>query len=103
VPDLRNTKVLDIVHELRQFGIEPLVHDPIAARDGHASECDVKLQPWSELVGLDALIFAVPHRELLAMPLEELTGPVREGGVFIDLKSTLDPTALRSDLRYWSL
>jgi UDP-N-acetyl-D-galactosamine dehydrogenase len=103
VPDLRNTKVLDIVRELRQFGIDPLVHDPIAARHGDPHECDVKLQPWSELVGLDALVFAVPHKELLAKPLDELTAPVREGGVFIDLKSVVDPASLRSDLRYWSL
>jgi UDP-N-acetyl-D-galactosamine dehydrogenase len=103
VPDLRNTKVLDIVHELRQFGIEPLVHDPLAARDGKASECDVKLQPWSELAGLDALVLAVPHRELLALPIPELTAPLREGGVFVDLKSILDPASLRPDIRYWSL
>ncbi|HVR19058.1 MAG TPA: UDP binding domain-containing protein, partial [Polyangiaceae bacterium] len=103
VPDLRNTKVMDMVHELRQFGIEPLVHDPIADRSGHAHECDVKLQPWSELVGLDAMIFAVPHKELLALPLEELTRPVREGGVFVDLKSTIDPAKLRRDIHYWSL
>ena len=103
VPDLRNTKVLDIVHELRQFGIEPLVHDPLASRDGKASECDVKLQPRSELVGLDALVLAVPHRELLALPIAELTAPLREGGVFVDLKSMVDPASLRSDIRYWSL
>jgi UDP-N-acetyl-D-galactosamine dehydrogenase len=103
VPDLRNTKVMDIVHELRQFGIEPLVHDPLAARDGKASECDVKLQPWSELVGLDALVLAVPHRELLALPLPELTAPLRDGGVFVDLKSIVDPASLRSDIHYWSL
>jgi UDP-N-acetyl-D-galactosamine dehydrogenase len=103
VPDLRNTKVLDIVHELRQFGIEPLVHDPLADRDGKASECDVKLKPWSELVGLDALVLAVPHRELIARPVPELLAPLREGGVFVDLKSILDPASLRPDIRYWSL
>jgi UDP-N-acetyl-D-galactosamine dehydrogenase len=103
VPDLRNTKVLDIVHELRQFGIEPLVHDPLAARERKSAECDVKLEPWAELVGLDALIFAVPHRELLAIPTEELLAPIREGGVFVDLKSTIDPKRVRPDIRYWSL
>ena len=103
VPDLRNTKVLDIVHELRQFGIEPLVHDPLAAREGKSAEHDVKLEPWSELVGLDALVFAVPHRELLALPTEELLAPIREGGVFVDLKSSLDPARVRPDIHYWSL
>jgi UDP-N-acetyl-D-glucosamine/UDP-N-acetyl-D-galactosamine dehydrogenase len=103
VPDLRNTKVLQIVHELRQFGIEPLVHDPLIDREQSARECDVKLQPWSELVGLDALIFAVPHRELLAMPVGELLAPLREGGMLLDLKSMIDPAKIRPDVQYWSL
>ena len=63
----------------------------------------MKLQPWSELVGLDALVLAVPHRELLALPIPELTAPLREGGVFVDLKSMVDPASLRPDIRYWSL
>jgi UDP-N-acetyl-D-galactosamine dehydrogenase len=103
VPDLRNTKVLDIVHELRQFGIEPIVHDPIASRNGNGHHSDVKLNPWDELVGLDAMIFAVPHRELLALPIDQLLAPLREGGVLVDLKSMLDPARVRPDIRYWSL
>jgi UDP-N-acetyl-D-galactosamine dehydrogenase len=63
----------------------------------------VKLKPWSELVGLDALVLAVPHRELIARPVPELLAPLREGGVFVDLKSILDPASLRPDIRYWSL
>ncbi|HEY3496037.1 MAG TPA: nucleotide sugar dehydrogenase [Polyangiaceae bacterium] len=107
VPDLRNTKVVDIVNELRQFGIEALVHDPLVERDphyeAHHSETNVHLQPWSELTGLDALILAVPHREILALPREELFSRVREGGAFLDLKSAIDPSEVRSDLTYWSL
>jgi UDP-N-acetyl-D-glucosamine/UDP-N-acetyl-D-galactosamine dehydrogenase len=107
VPDLRNTKVVDIVSELRQFGIDPLVHDPLVERDAqadkHQAEAGVHLQPWSELSGLDALILAVPHRELLAIPREELFSRVRQDGAFLDLKSAIPPSEVRSDLSYWSL
>jgi UDP-N-acetyl-D-glucosamine/UDP-N-acetyl-D-galactosamine dehydrogenase len=103
VPDLRNSKVLQIVQELRQFGIEPLVHDPLVDRHHRMPECDVKLMPWSELVGLDALMLAVPHRELLAMPVSELLAPLHMGGMFLDLKSMIDPAKVRADVRYWSL
>jgi len=102
VPDTRNTKVVDIIHELRQFGIEPILHDPMLAGQQRAPE-GLHLQPWSELVGLDAMILAVPHRELLAHPLAELLAPLRKGGVFVDLKSVIDRSAIRPDLEYWSL
>ncbi len=102
VPDTRNTKVVDIVRELQQFGIEPILHDPIL--DGtHAGPEGLRMQPWSELEQLDALILAVPHRELLEKPLEELLAPVREGGLFVDLKSAIDRKRMRPDVQYWSL
>jgi UDP-N-acetyl-D-glucosamine/UDP-N-acetyl-D-galactosamine dehydrogenase len=104
VPDLRNTKVVDIVRELEQYGIKPIVHDPLVLDDPHAeSECGLKVQPWSELVGLDALILAVPHRELLELSREKMLSPLKEGGLFIDLKSVIDPKTLRPDVQYWSL
>jgi UDP-N-acetyl-D-glucosamine/UDP-N-acetyl-D-galactosamine dehydrogenase len=102
VPDVRNTKVVDIVHELRQFGIEPIVHDPLISRQADAPK-GIHLQPWSELVGLDALILAVPHRELLARPVAELLAPLRTGGLFLDLKSAVDTRNARPDVQYWSL
>jgi UDP-N-acetyl-D-galactosamine dehydrogenase len=102
VPDTRNTKVVDIVHELRQFGVEPILHDPILAHSSHIPD-GLRVQPWSELVSLDALILAVPHREVLAQPVQDLLAPVREGGVFIDLKSAIDPKTVRPDVQYWSL
>jgi UDP-N-acetyl-D-galactosamine dehydrogenase len=102
VPDTRNTKVVDIVRELQQFGIEPIIHDPLLT-DQHRAPEGLHLQPWSELASLDAMIVAVPHRQLLAMPLDELLAPLREGGVLVDLKSAIDRTRVRSDLQYWSL
>jgi UDP-N-acetyl-D-galactosamine dehydrogenase len=102
VPDTRNTKVVDIIHELQQFGIEPVVHDPLVERQ-QDTPYGLRLQPWSELAGMDALILAVPHRELLARSPAELFAPLREGGIFLDLKSAIDPKTVRSDVQYWSL
>ncbi|HWZ91966.1 MAG TPA: nucleotide sugar dehydrogenase [Polyangiaceae bacterium] len=103
VPDTRNTKVVDIVHELQQFGIEPILHDPLLLARSQVTLQGLRVQPWSELASLDAMILAVPHRELLARPMTELLAPLREGGVFIDLKSAVDPKRVRSDVQYWSL
>jgi UDP-N-acetyl-D-galactosamine dehydrogenase len=104
VPDLRNTKVVDIVQELRQYGIEPIVHDPLVEREEQAhEEINVELKPWTDLTNLDALILAVPHRELLAKGHDALLAPLRQGGVLLDIKSALNKSEVRPDLRYWSL
>jgi UDP-N-acetyl-D-galactosamine dehydrogenase len=103
VPDVRNTKVVDILRELRQFGVEPLVHDPLVDPDDALRTQGVRLHPWSELVQLDALVLAVPHRELLARSPDELLAPLREGGAFLDVKSAIKPTRVRPDVQYWSL
>jgi UDP-N-acetyl-D-galactosamine dehydrogenase len=103
VRDLRNSKVVDILRELRQFGVEPLVHDPLVESEEALRHHGVHLQPWSELVGLDALVLAVPHRELLAKGPDGLTAPLRKGGILLDIKGAIDPQKLRPDLLYWSL
>jgi UDP-N-acetyl-D-galactosamine dehydrogenase len=51
---------------------------------------------------LDALILAVPHRQYLEKPAK-LTAMLRDGGIFVDIKSTIDPKAVPDRLRYWSL
>jgi UDP-N-acetyl-D-glucosamine/UDP-N-acetyl-D-galactosamine dehydrogenase len=103
VPDLRNSRVPDILKELHEFGVVPLVSDPLADAADARHEYGVDLLPRSALNDLDALILAVPHHALLAEPLEQLTAGLRPGGVVVDIKSALDRSALRSDLRYWSL
>jgi UDP-N-acetyl-D-galactosamine dehydrogenase len=103
VPDVRNSKVVDVLKELRQFGVEPLVHDPLVSNEDALHAHKVRLVPRSELVELDALVLAVPHRELLELGPEALLLPLRKGGVFIDVKSTFAPAMLRPDIQYWSL
>jgi UDP-N-acetyl-D-glucosamine/UDP-N-acetyl-D-galactosamine dehydrogenase len=104
VPDLRNSRIPDIINELTEFGIRPLVHDPLGNPDEAHEEYGVSLCNWSELNGLDALIFAVAHRKYLEMGIDNLLSLVREGGVVVDVKSVLDPArTARRGLAYWSL
>jgi len=102
VPDIRNSKVIDVYRELKDFGIEPLVHDPRADRAGIRHEYDVALSSIEAFGDLDALIYAVGHDEY--RPLHERIGDmVAKGGILADVRSLLDPAALREDIVYWSL
>ena len=102
VPDLRNSRVPDIIEELRDYGIEPLVHDPLAPGDEAAREYGIELRPWDALSELDAVVLAVPHQMYLDQ-LPAILDRVRPDGVFVDVKSLVDPGTLPSDLKYWSL
>ena len=102
VPDLRNSRVPDIINELREYGIDPIVHDPTASGEEALREYGIELRPFDALKDLDAVILAVPHRASLDQ-LDRIVGSVREGGLFIDVKSLICADDLRSDLRYWSL
>ena len=102
VPDIRNSKVIDTYRELREFGIEPIVHDPLADADAVREEYGVELAPIEDLKDLRALIYAVGHDEY--RPLHgRISDLVAEGGIVADVRSLLDPASLRPDIRYWSL
>ena len=103
VPDLRNSRVPDIVSELKQFGIEPLVHDPLANTSEAQEEYGITLQTWEQLTELDALIIAVNHKTYLEMSHNKLLASLRPDGILIDVKSVLDPRTLPNELTYWSL
>ncbi len=103
VPDLRNSRVPDIIAELKQFGIDPLVHDPRADAHEAREEYGLDLVPIEALAQLYALVLAVSHREFAAYSGPLLHGLVRRGGVVVDVKSALDPKALPPDLAYWCL
>jgi len=94
VPDLRNSRVIDIIHELESFGIDVDVHDPLASTAEALHEYNVKLTGWDDLPVADAIIMAVPHREYLDMPLSDYQQKVVAGGCFIDVKSKFDQDAL---------
>jgi UDP-N-acetyl-D-galactosamine dehydrogenase len=103
VPDVRNTKVVDILSELTSFGVTPSVHDPLVAPEHAAHEYGLRLVPWEELTGLDALVLAVPHREFLQRGVKDMLAPLRQGGAFLDVKSAVSVHDARPDVQYWSL
>lgn len=103
VPDIRNSKVADIVNELREFGISPLVHDPLATPASAEHEFGIALSPIEAFGDLDAVIYAVSHRAYADLGQDAIAAMVAPGGVVIDVKSSLAPAALPAGLRYWSL
>ena len=104
VPDIRNSKVIDIIRELHEFGVETYVHDPQASPDDALHEYGVRLTEWDSLPCADALILAVAHRRYLELPVEAYLRKVVRQGCIIDVKALLDAQALRKEgLRVWRL
>ncbi|MEW5858712.1 MAG: nucleotide sugar dehydrogenase [Cyanobacteriota bacterium] len=103
ISDLRNSRVPDIVAELRQFGIEPLVHDPLADARYAQQEYGIEMVDWNQFSSMDGVILAVSHRFYLDMPCEKLLACVHSGGVLMDVKSALNPDEVPSTVTYWSL
>ncbi len=103
VPDLRNSRVPDIVAELRAFGIEAMVHDPLANADEARHEYGLELSAMSALHDLDGLVLAVPHREFRVDGFVASLAALAPGGVLIDVKSAVDRALVPTGIAYWSL
>ena len=93
-PDLRNSRVIDVIRELESFGCKVHVHDPVAAPAEALHEYGIALRTWEELPRSAAVVAAVAHETYLEMPLAQLTGRLLPGGVFSDVKASYDPQAL---------
>lgn len=87
-PDLRNSKVADLVRELTDYGCEVLVHDPIADKAEAEHEYRIDLKAWSDLEKADAIVAAVSHHEYLEMPFQKITEMLNPNGLFVDIKSS---------------
>ncbi len=103
VTDTRNSRVPDIARELSEFGIEALLHDPLADGDGFREEYGLELRPWDSLRGVQALVVAVGHDVLKQRGATEISSLVQPGGALIDVKSILKRDALPQYVSYWSL
>jgi UDP-N-acetyl-D-galactosamine dehydrogenase len=103
VPDLRNSKIPDIIAELATFGITALVHDPMGDPHEAFEEYKVKITPLEQFTQLDALIFAVAHRDYIAN-IGAIFERVRDNGVVIDVKSAV-PANIKPPrgIKLWSL
>lgn len=105
VPDLRNSRVPDIINELQEYGVQVVVHDPLAEPEEAVAEYGIHLASWERIRQVDGLVLAVAHRAYTTMTMQELLKPLRRKreGVIVDVKGVLNADALPHSLRYWRL
>ncbi len=105
VPDLRNSRVIDVINELKSYGVNVLVHDPVPLPEEARHEYGVELVAWDQLPVADAIVAAVAHKEFLKMETATFAGKLKKnGGCFIDVKAAFDAASLRAaGLRVWRL
>jgi len=103
-PDIRNSRVIDVVHELASYGLNVHVHDPVADADEARREYGVELRAWDELPRASAIVAAVAHREFRERPLSDYVDKIATGGLYVDVKCQADASALRaSGIEVWRL
>ena len=95
-PDLRNSRVIDVIRELESYGVDVHVHDPIADVDEAVHEYGVALKSWDELPRADALVAAVAHREFKDRGTADYVAKMAPSAPFIDVKSAFDADAIRA-------
>jgi UDP-N-acetyl-D-galactosamine dehydrogenase len=103
-PDLRNSKVIDIIHELRNYGIRIQVCDPMADPDEAFHEYGIHLTPTAELEPAGAVIAAVAHRQFLGWTPEDFCRRMGGNPVLIDVKGMYDHRLMTAaGIRVWRL
>ena len=102
--DLRNSKVIDIINELRSYGVEVYVTDPLAESDAAVHEYGVPLLAWADLPRADAIVAAVAHKEFAELSMDDFAKKLVKGGAFIDVKAAFDRSAIEgAGYRLWRL
>jgi UDP-N-acetyl-D-galactosamine dehydrogenase len=102
--DLRNSKVIDIIDELKGYGVEVFVTDPQVEGEEALREYGVTLTNWADLPRADAIVAAVAHIEFAALSVNDVGKKLVDGGAFIDVKAAFDPHVLSgAGYRLWRL
>ena len=103
-PDLRNSKVIDVIRELQSYGITVHVHDPVATSEEAEHEYGVQLTPWDKLPRADALVCAVAHKEYKTRTTAEFAEKLSKDGLFVDVKCIANIAEFRAlGLNTWRL
>jgi len=103
-PDLRNSRVIDVIRELQSYGADVLVHDPVAAPEEALHEYGVKLVPWEQLPKAAAIVAAVAHRAFKARPTSDYLERLLPKAVVADVKSQFEASDLVSNgVTLWRL
>ncbi|MBK8894975.1 MAG: nucleotide sugar dehydrogenase [Propionivibrio sp.] len=95
-PDLRNSRVIDVIRELQSYGADVIVHEPVADAEEARHEYGVALTPWNELPTAAAIVAAVAHKEFKSRPVTDYVEKLEKGGVLTDVKSMFDEAQLAS-------
>ncbi|MGE0483629.1 MAG: nucleotide sugar dehydrogenase [Gammaproteobacteria bacterium] len=104
VPDLRNTRVIDIVEELRTYDIRVQIHDPFADSHEAQEEYGIELTALADLEPASVVIFAVPHRDYLSGGWPLVAARLADGrGAVLDVKGRLDRDAIPAGVTLWRL
>ena len=93
-PDLRNSRVIDVIRELQSYGTRVFVHEPVADADEAMHEYGVELSAWDDLPRAAAIVAAVAHTEFRQRPLSDYVDKLQPDGVLTDVKSLFDEAAL---------
>ncbi len=102
--DLRNSKVVDIINELKSYGVEVYCHDPEADAEEAMHEYGVMLLPWEELPRAEAIVMAVAHKAFQRRGIEDLSRKLVKEGCIIDVKASIDQAAAQAaGLKIWRL
>lgn len=103
-PDLRNSKVIDVIRELESYGVTVHVHDPVASPAAALHEYGIELVEWNHLPKANAIVAAVAHDELVKRPLDCVLAKLASGGLYVDIKSQADQAALEArGIHVWRL
>ena len=103
VPDLRNSRVPDLIRELNDFGITTLAYDPLVSPPEVYEAYGIALVNIDDLHNLDGLVLAVPHHDILDQAPKIIDRSLNTNGLIADLCSVLDPQTLSKNYNYWSL
>jgi len=104
VPDIRNSKVVDIVRELGSFGIPVQVHDPLASSEEASREYGIKLCEESSLLPADAVVLAVAHTDYIAKGWPLVRGLLKNGkGIVMDVKAKLERSETPAGVTLWRM
>jgi len=102
--DLRNSKVVDIVNELKSYGVEVFVHDPEADPEEALHEYGERLHAWDDLPRAHAIVAAVAHRQYAEFSAEEIGRKLVKGGCFMDVKAGFEAAELgAAGISVWRL
>src|SRR5690554_1761229 len=107
-PDTKNTRVIDIVNELKEYGLTPMIADPEADAERSKHEYGIVFDSVEDIKGMDAIVVAVGHDQFLRFTQEDFNKMFKEGSndskVLLDIKGILDRKEYEvAGYRYWRL